>query len=211
MDILLVDDHAIVREGFSTLLSSVLDGAVVTNAKNSQQATGALRKKQYDLIILDINLGATSGLTLAEYIVQRWANAKVLMFSMFDDISIIDRAMKIGVMGYVSKQCEPDVLINAVTSIIKGRHYLEHSTAIELATFNLSHSGGNLTDLTQRELDIFLGIANGRCRKRVAESLNISEKTVSNVMTQLKRKLELQTNAEFVHLAIKQGYIKIAS
>ncbi len=136
---------------------------------------------------------------------------KVLMFSMFDDISIIDRAMKLGAMGYVSKQSEPDVLISAVTSIIKGRRYLEHNTAIELATFNLSHSGGNLTDLTQRELDIFLGIANGLCRKQVAESLNISEKTVSNVITQLKRKLELQTNAEFVHLAIKQGYIKIAS
>ncbi|MEC8903316.1 MAG: response regulator transcription factor, partial [Pseudomonadota bacterium] len=147
----------------------------------------------------------------AEYIVQRWEHAKVLMFSMFDDISIIDRAMKLGAMGYVSKQSEPDVLISAVTSIIKGRRYLEHNTAIELATFNLSHSGGNLTDLTQRELDIFLGIANGLCRKQVAESLNISEKTVSNVITQLKRKLELQTNAEFVHLAIKQGYIKIAS
>ena len=121
------------------------------------------------------------------------------MFSMFDDISIIDRAMKLGAMGYVSKQSEPDVLISAVTSIIKGCRYLEHNTAIELAT-NLSHSGGNLTDLTQRELDIFLGIANGLCRKQVAESLNISEKTVSNVITQLKRKLELQTNAEFVHL-----------
>ena len=211
MEILLVDDHAIVREGFSTLLSSVLEGAVVTNAKNAQQATNALRANHFDLIILDINLGTTSGLTLAEYIVQRWEHAKVLMFSMFDDISIIDRAMKLGAMGYVSKQSEPDVLISAVTSIIKGRRYLEHNTAIELATFNLSHSGGNLTDLTQRELDIFLGMANGLCRKQVAESLNISEKTVSNVITQLKRKLELQTNAEFVHLAIKQGYIKIAS
>ena len=81
MKILLVDDHAIVREGFSTLLSSVLEGAVVTNAKNAQQATNALRANHFDLIILDINLGATSGLTLAEYIVQRWEHAKVLMFS----------------------------------------------------------------------------------------------------------------------------------
>lgn len=211
MDILLVDDHAIVREGFSALLTSVLEGAVVTNAKNAQQATSELRAKQFDLIILDINLGTTSGLTLADYIIQRWELAKVLMFSMFDDISIIDRAMKLGAMGYVSKQSEPDVLINAVTSIVKGRRYLEHSTAIELATFNLSQSGSNLNELTQRELDIFLGIANGQCRKQIASNLNISEKTVSNVMTQLKNKLDLKTNAEFVHLAIKQGYLKIVS
>ena len=117
MKILLVDDHAIVREGFSTLLSSVLEGAGVTNAKNAQQATNALRANHFDLIILDINLGATSGLTLAEYIVQRWEHAKVLMFSMFDDISIIDRAMKLGAMGYVSKQSEPLITRDITYSI----------------------------------------------------------------------------------------------
>ncbi|GEA06149.1 DNA-binding response regulator [Alteromonas sp. KUL42] len=209
MNILLVDDHSIVREGFSSLLSSVLENTSVSSAKSAHQATQLLRKETFDLIILDINLASSSGLTLAEYIIQRWTSAKILMFSMFDDISIIDRAIKLGAMGYVSKQSEPEVLINAVTAVLKGRRYLEHTTAIELATFNLSRSSRHLKDLTQRELDIFMGVARGQSRKDVADSLSISEKTVSNVITQLKRKLDLQTNAEFVHLAIKQGYLKI--
>ena len=91
-----------------------------------------------------------------------------------------------------------------------GKRYIEHSLAIQLATHQMQENEAVCDQLTQREFDVFIGIAKGLDRTQLANALNVSSKTISNTLTQLKSKLQIHTNTELVHLAIEQGYLKVA-
>jgi len=101
-------------------------------------------------------------------------------------------------------------MVEAIKAVLNGKRYIEHNIAIRLATHQLNDASDSCKQLTQREFDVFLGIAKGLDRAQLANELNVSSKTVSNTLTQLKAKLQISTHAELVHLAIDQGYLKVA-
>lgn len=210
MHILLVDDHAVVRQGYCALLTMMLPETQVDEAENAQQALKILGQQSVDLVILDINLEASSGLTLAGRITKRWPELKIIFFSMFDEPSVVQRAMQTGAMGYLSKRSSPDTMIDAIKTVRAGKRYIEHSLAIQLATHQMQENEAVCDQLTQREFDVFIGIAKGLDRTQLANAINVSSKTISNTLTQLKSKLQIHTNTELVHLAIEQGYLKVA-
>ncbi len=190
MHILLVDDHAVVRQGYCALLTMMLPETQVDEAENAQQALKIL--------------GQPGRIT------KRWPELKIIFFSMFDEPSVVQRAMQTGAMGYLSKRSSPDTMIDAIKTVRAGKRYIEHSLAIQLATHQMQENEAVCDQLTQREFDVFIGIAKGLDRTQLANALNVSSKTISNTLTQLKSKLQIHTNTELVHLAIEQGYLKVA-
>lgn len=211
MHLLLVDDHAVVRQGYGALLAMMLPQATIHEAENARQAMSCLAQHDISVIILDINLEQASGLNLAPRFLARSPNLKIIFFSMFDEASIVNRAMHTGASGYISKRCRPEIMLEAVKSVMAGRTYIEHELAINLASYAYSEKRDIFDQLTRREFDVFVGVAKGLKRTRIAQDLNISDKTVSNAITQLKSKLQVKTSTELVHLAIDKGYVKVAS
>lgn len=209
MHLLLVDDHAVVRQGYSALLGMMLPDATIHEAENARDAMACLKQHDVAVMILDINLDQASGLNLAPRFLSRHPELKIIFFSMFDEASIVNRAMQTGAAGYISKRCRPEIMLEAVKTVMAGRTYIEHELAINLAS-SFSEKQDMFDQLTRREFDVFMGVAKGQKRNRIALDLNISDKTVSNAITQLKNKLQVKTSTELVHLAIENGYVKVA-
>lgn len=211
INILLVDDHAVVRQGYAALLSMMIPSSSVSEAETAQQTMSALNSQMFDLVILDINLEHSSGLSLAPRILSRWPKTRVIFFSMFDEAAVVHRAMQSGASGYISKRSQPQTMIDAIKKVLQGKVYIEHELAIKLASYACREDKDISDLLTQREFDVFMGVAKGLNRSTIAAGLNISDKTVSNTITQLKSKLQVSTNTELVHLAIEKGFVKVAS
>lgn len=210
MNILIVDDHAVVRQGYSALLTMILPDAQVSEADKASQALKMIESNMVELVVLDINLDNANGLSLAVRMLKRWPKLKIIFFSMFDEPSIVNRAMQTGALGYISKRSKPEVMIEAIKAVSAGKRYLEHDLAIQLATHQLNDLDNLCEQLTAREFEVFVAVAKGLDRAQIANELNVSTKTVSNLLTQIKSKLQVTTNTEMVHLAIEQGYVKVA-
>lgn len=210
MKILLVDDHAVVRQGYASLLTMMLIDVTVYEAETPQQAMQILAKTPVDIAILDINLEQVSGLQLAPRLLLRWPKLKIIFFSMFDDPSVVNRAMQSGANGYITKRSPPETMVEAIKAVSNGKTYIEHKLANDLARYTYQDCKDPCDRLTQREFEIFISVAKGLRRAKIAADLSISDKTVSNAITQLKSKLHVETSTELVLLAIEKGYVKVA-
>lgn len=210
MNILLVDDHAIVRQGYTSLLTMVFSLAQVTEATSGEEALVMAQRRVPDLVILDIGLPGISGIETARRLIQQWPSLRVLFFSMHDELPLVRQALAAGALGFITKGTAPDVLLEAVRRCLNGQRYIEHELANQLA-------GGDdcldprLSGLSQRELEIFVMLARGVSSAHTAERLGISVKTVSNNLTSLKQKLGISSLTELVHLAIEAGLLRMQS
>lgn len=207
MKILFCDDHAVVRQGYVSLLEAVVSGSEMLEAASGQEAFALWQQQRPDLLVLDVHLPDISGLELARRILQRDAQARILMFSMYDELALVNQALQLGVLGYITKSCEPQAMLDAVRTALKGKPYVEHTLAMRLA---LKQDGPDprLREMTQRELEIFTMLARGLAPRSIAEQLNISAKTVANHTSLLKQKLGIRSTAELVHLALDTGIIR---
>jgi len=212
MKILVTDDHAVVRQGYASLLSVLLAPCEVVEAASGEDACSRYQLEQPDMVIMDINLPGISGIEAANRILQRDAQARILCFSMYDELPMVQQALDTGVSGYITKSSSPQVLIDAVRKVAAGQQYIEHELATRLATARQRQpdTDQRLQEMTQREFEVFVMLARGLSVKAVAEQLSISAKTVSNYTTMLKNKLQVDSTTEMVHLAIEAGVIKVS-
>lgn len=206
MNVLIVDDHAVVREGYRALLNAMMPTLGVFDAGDSANAFDVLGEKTIDIMILDINLANESGLVLASQFLEKYPKLKIIFFSMFEDSVILQRAMQTGAMGYISKSSPPDTLISAIKVVGKGQEYIERALAVNLANQLLDTNMDLSTKLTKREFEIFIAIAMKKSRVAIADELGVSSKTISNALTVIKRKLNASPS-DFTELASKYGYI----
>ena len=162
MKILITDDHAVVRQGYATLLGSVLDAQVeVLEAGSGDQALSLFWERRPEVTVLDVNLPGISGIEVARRICQRDYQARILMFSMHDEIPLVDQAMEVGASGYITKSCAPEVLIEAVKKVAGGQLYIEHELAQQLAFRQPRGLPGRLSQITRREFEVFVMLAQG--------------------------------------------------
>ena len=203
MNILLVDDHAIVRDGLRRLIESTAAGDVVFEAVDGAEALSQLSARRIDLVILDLNLPGLGGLELLRRIVDR-GRAKVLVLSLHAEPRNASRALDAGAAGLVSKNASPDELLAAVRRVGTGGRYVEGEIAQALA-FHVSAPGESLGQLTARELEIMRLLALGRGLAEIAEALGVRYKTVANTCSQIKSKLGVSRTADLVRLAIETG------
>jgi len=203
ISILLVDDHAIVREGYRALLTKQIGLQVIAEAGNAIQAYQLFKQFQPDLVITDISLPGGSGLELISRIKQRCANARVLVFSMHQSPVFAEQAVRAGALGYVTKSSEPEVLLRAIHDVYAGCHVLSPDIAQLLALEKLGSERLALQSLTVREFEILRLLMEGYSHDEIARVLNISAKTVGNCHYLIKSKLGVGSDIELTKLAIK--------
>ena len=200
MKILIVDDHAIVRDGLSRLLATDGDHELKLVA-TGRDALIAARSFRPDLVILDLNLPGLGGLELLRRLVAIEAG-KILVLSMHAEPLYARRSLEAGAHGYVSKNAAPDELLSAVRRVAAGGRYVEAEIAQELA---LGGGAETLNALSPRELEIMRLLAAGSSLAEIAEALGASYKTIANTCTLIKSKLGVARTADLVRLAIETG------
>ena len=200
MKILIVDDHAIVRDGLSRLLAADGDHEVKM-AATGREALILARSFRPSLVILDLNLPGLGGLELLRRLVQMDAG-KVLILSMHAEPLYARRSLEAGAHGYVSKNAAPDELLAAVRRVAGGGRYIEAEIAQALA---LGAGAEALDALSPRELEIMRLLAAGSSLAEIADALGASYKTIANTCTLIKSKLGVARTADLVRLAIETG------
>jgi DNA-binding NarL/FixJ family response regulator len=201
--ILLVDDHAVVREGVRQLISALPDTSVV-EATDGEQALLCYRAHRPHIVILDLRLGAgRRGMEVLDRLLEFDKQARVVIFSFLGDVMIVASALRQGARGFVTKGAGADELLNAVRAVAAGQSYIESDIAKQLAfTADLTHP---LNDLTRREHQILSLLGEGKSLTEIADVMAISTKTVSNSFSILKQKLGLERTADLIRTALTLG------
>ncbi|HWU34334.1 MAG TPA: response regulator transcription factor [Methylovorus sp.] len=204
--VMLVDDHAVVRQGYRHLLEK--SGIkVIAEVDSGEDAYRVYSEHQPEVVVMDLSMRGMGGLEALKRIVSRDRNAKVLVFSMHDDAIFPTRALQAGASGYVTKASAPDVLVEAVFAIANNRKYVSHDIAQEIAMHNIN-GGDILNSLSSREFEVFNLLAQGRSIEDIAAVLCLDYKTIANVQTRLRQKLNVENAAQLMLLAIKLNIIK---
>ena len=201
MKLLLVDDHAVVREGVRRLLSISVQ-ATVLEAKTGREALTVFRAEKPEVVILDLNLPGSGGLDLLRRLLIEDAKVKVLIFSMHTTPLYVARALQAGAKGYVSKGAGAEELVEAIQQIMAGGKYVEKDLAADLAV-SLFGSDDSGKPLSARELDIMRLLAKGKGLSDIADALGISYKTVANTCTGIKHKLLVERTSDLIRVAVE--------
>jgi DNA-binding NarL/FixJ family response regulator len=205
--VLLVDDHAVVREGYRRLLERTPEIEVVAEAATGEDAYRVFCDHSPDVVVMDINLPGMSGLEAARRMLAREPDARILVFSMHEDALFGSRALQAGARGYVTKASAPEVLVEAVKAVSAGRLYISHDMAQELALQTVPGQDLPLNALSPREFEVFRLLAEGKSVADIARILSLSQKTVANYQSLIKQKLEADTSAQMVWIALKRGLV----
>lgn len=207
--ILIVDDHAIVREGLKQILADTDDIVVGGEAENSSKAMQMARKGPWDLVLMDISMPDRSGLETLELLKKEHPGIKVLMLSMHRETLYAVRALKSGAAGYLNKQSAPDQLVDAIRLVASGKKYISPEVAQELAsTVSGEREALPHESLSNREYQTLCLIASGHPVSAIAEQLKLSVKTISMYRTRLLQKMQMKNNAELTHYAIRHGLVE---
>lgn len=209
--ILLVDDHAIVREGYRSLLQKQPGMQVVGEAGDGNEAYACYRDTLPDVVIMDLTMPGLGGLEAITRIRQRHANAKILVFSMHQNAAFALQATRAGARGYITKSSEPEVLVRAIQEVHQGKMALSPDIAQALAIEKLGGAESVLSELTVREFEILRMLVSARSTDEIARALHISPKTVANFHYIIKRKLGVGTDIELMHSALKFKLLDVAS
>lgn len=208
MRILLVDDHAVVRAGFKTLLENQGDLSVVAEAESGEAACRQFIEHAPDVVIMDLSMPGVGGIEAIRRIVSRQSDARVLVFSMHEDTLFVEQALQAGARGYIGKSSAPVVLVEAVRQIASGNIYIDPDIAQRLAFQKTKGTDSPFQALTTREFEIVCLLAEGLSVNAIANRLALSYKTVANYATQIKSKMEVNTTSELTRLAIRHGLVK---
>jgi DNA-binding NarL/FixJ family response regulator len=206
--LMLIDDHAIVREGLKQLFALAPDLQVQAEATNGADALALLRRQRPDLVLLDLAMPGLSGEDLVASMRARFPGLPILVLSMHNEPQIAQRALQAGANGYLSKDCDPDTLLAAIRRVAAGGRFLAPELA-QLMAFEAAgvHNLPGHARLTRRELQIFRLIADGYSINEIAAQLDISNKTVSTHKARLMEKMGFLSNAELIRYAVTHGPI----
>jgi two-component system invasion response regulator UvrY len=206
LSVLLVDDHAVVREGYRRLLERDDSLVVIGEAATAADAIRMDVEFKPDVIVLDIGLPGVSGIETLRRIIARRSDACILMFSMYQDGIYATRAMNAGARGYLSKASAPDLLIDAVRSVASGRRYL--SPDVERAMTKQSSSANLLAGtLSTRELEVLRLLVQGYGVEEIGERLGLSPKTAANHQSSIKQKLGADSALQLILIAQQFGLV----
>ena len=204
MRILIADDHPIVASGCRTVLADESD-IVLLEASDAESAEDLFVTERPDICLIDINLPTVSGFELARRVLARDAKARIIIFSMNDDPVYVSRAIEIGAKGFVSKNGDPQNLVEAIQEVGKGGVYLPPALAQSMAFAGPKVARNPLSRLNSREMEILRLLSAGKSLSEIAWLVHSPYKTVANTSAIIRQKLGVRTAAELVRLAIESG------
>lgn len=208
INIILVDDHAVVRAGVRRLLEQEPSFDVIGEAESGEKAYQLFGELNPDVMVMDLSMPGMGGLESIRRILMRDEKARILVLSMHEDLSFANQALKLGAKGYLIKNTLGDDLVKAIEVISQGDIFLSDEIAKKIAVSSIDGGQDPIHDLSAREFEIFRLLAEGFEVDAIATTLNISSKTVSNYQTMIKQKLNIHTPIELIRYAIKAGVIK---
>lgn len=199
--VLLVDDHAIVREGYRRLLADDANIDVVGEASNAAQAYELLRSLQPDVVVMDIALPGVSGIEATRRMLRDQSQLRILMFSMYDDAIYARRALEAGALGYLSKATAPEVLVRAIHAVSRGERYVSPDVATNIAGAAAQPGKAQIAALSPREFEVLRLLVRGETVRSISGKLALSEKTVANHQSAIRDKLGARNSAQLARLA----------
>ncbi len=206
-NVMLVDDHAVVREGFRRLIEKHKDLTVIAEAPDGNTAYQLYKLHRPDVVVLDLSMPGKGGIEVLRQL-RQWDNAaRVLIFTMHQNAGYAVQAFQTGAKGYITKSSAPDLLVNAIRDVAAGRPAISPDVSHTLALARIGDEGNLLDNLTAREFDIFRMLADGKSIAEIATTLNLSPKTVSNYHYLIKSKLGVASDIELVRLAIRMKVV----
>ncbi len=203
--VLLVDDHAVVREGYRRLLEREPGIDVVGEAADAAEACAGAAALAPDVVVMDIGLPGVSGIEAMRRMLAHRPELRVLMFSMHEDAIFCSRAFEAGALGYLSKSSAPEALVQAVHAVSRGDRYLSPDVAANMALRSSSHAAAGLEALTAREFEVLRLLVRGETLGHIAEKLGLSEKTVANHQSAIREKLRVRNSLQLARLAEQLG------
>jgi two-component system invasion response regulator UvrY len=208
IEVLVVDDHEVVRHGLIRIISGATGMRVKAQASNAEEALARFAEERFDVVLLDISLPDRSGLAVLEEIREQNPDQQVLILTMHPEKQYAIRALRLGAAGYLTKDGAMDELLAALRTIAAGRRYITPGVAEQL-TREILGDGDRPRHLllSEREHRVFIEIARGRSLKEIAALLGVSEKTVSTYRARLLDKLGMTNNAEAVRYAVENQLI----
>lgn len=207
LKILVADDHAIVRRGFQQIVATRPGWEVAGEASNADELLAALRRETYDVLVLDVSLGDRSGIDLLAHARAEAPGLPVLMLSMHPEEQYAIRCLRAGASGYIQKDSDPEEILDAIGRVASGGKYITSGVASRLADEMVRGADDPHARLSAREFEVFRLIALGRTPSDIAESLNLSVKTVSTYRTRIMEKTGFRSNAEIIAYAIRNSLV----
>ena len=208
INVMLVDDHAVVRMGFKMLLESASDIKVIAEAENGETAITAYVQHKPNIVIMDITMPGMGGLEAIERILAKDSNARILVLSAHEDSVHPKRVLNAGAMGYLTKRSAAEELIKAIRVVANGKKYIEAGVAQQMAIQQLSGDQSPVDVLSEREFEVFMSLAKGKTTNEIAENLFLSPRTVGTHLYNIKQKLNAQNSAEIALIAMRSGLLE---
>jgi two-component system, NarL family, invasion response regulator UvrY len=209
LQILVADDHPVVRQGIMRIIEDTKDMRVTGEAENGYEVLRKVKEKDYDMVLLDISMPGSDGLEVIRELKKSRPNVPVLILTIHPEKYYGLRMMQAGASGYLTKQNAPFELIEAIRKVSQGGMYISNSLAELLVTSKKNGGGrpGHET-LSDREYQVMYLIATGKKVKSIAEELSISVKTIHVHRRHILEKMSMSSNAEIIHYAIQNGILE---
>ncbi|MDX7990836.1 two-component system response regulator UvrY [Xenorhabdus sp. Reich] len=208
INVLLVDDHELVRIGVKGILDDVKGIKVVGEADSGEDAVRWCRSNSTDVVIMDMGMPGMGGFEAAKKIIRYSPDTRVIILTICTESSLPTKVMQAGIRGYLSKAATPQDMINAIRAVYAGQRYISPDIAQQMALNQLSPQKENpLDELSERELQIMTMITQGRKVNEISTLLNLSPKTVNSYRYRMFSKLNIKGDVELTHIAIRCGLL----
>lgn len=208
LNVLLVDDHSVVRMGFKMLIDTEKDMQVIAEAETGEEGIIKFQEIKPDVVVMDITMPGIGGLEAIERIIAKDKNAKILVLSAHEDSVHPKRVLSAGAIGYLTKRSAAEELINAIRTVGSGKKYIESTVAQQLAITQLSGENDPTEVLSDREFEVFISLAKGKSTNEIADTMCLSPRTVGTHLYNIKQKLNANNSAEIALIAIRCGLLE---
>lgn len=209
MRFLIVDDHALVRQGIKQVLLGMNEAVTVGEAGSGAEVLGMLQQVRWDMVLLDIGLPDLNGIEVLKQIKNLYKQLPVLMLSMYPEDQYARRAIQAGAAGYLTKESAPEELLLAINKVRKGERHISAEMARRvIIEFEEGSEKPPHQALSDREFEVLRLIASGMTVTEIAGKLSLSVKTVSTYRSRILQKMDMKHNAELTHYAIKYGLVE---
>lgn len=206
LNLLLADDHTIVRNGLKHFFATRHDLTIAAEASSGQEVMDCLRLQTFDLLILDLNMPGISGLDLIKRLHGLYPQLPILVLSMHKESEIVSRALKLGASGYLTKSCEPETLLAAIQKVGRGGKFID-PTLVDAMVFEQNAEDSPYRILSDREIQVLRFLAVGMNGCEIARQLRLSDKTVSTHKTRLMQKLHIDNSADLIRYAMRHEIV----
>ena len=211
INVLLTDDHALVRSGIRRLLEDSQQVTIVGEAECGEDSIRMVQELNPDVILMDVNMPGIGGVETCRRILQRDPKQKIIVLTVHSEQTFPKRMLEIGAKGYLTKECGTDEMIEAIKQVNNGNSYIATSIAQQLALSLLPGNERNPIDkLSRREFQVMLMISNGLSNIQMSEKLCLSPKTISTYRLRLLEKLGANNEVDLIKIAVEQGMVEFA-